>query len=294
MSNKKKVLLQLDGDRFASSFDSLVAIDAGADVVLPYAGIQPFEVAGIVHGGMFTRGLADLANTAIFIGGSQVEPAERLLDQVKKTFFGPFRVSVLIDPNGANTTSAAAVLSAAKHLALAGSRSLIFGGTGPVGSRVARLLVHSGGHVTIASRQRERAQEICDSLEQIAGRKCAQAFEWSGNESGAAAADLLATHQLIFSAGAAGVQFLTPEWLQQPGHVKVAIDLNAVPPLGLGGIEPQHQANSVGDVLVYGAIGVGGLKMKIHRRCIQQLFTANTHVLDTLAIYELGQQLVAA
>lgn len=291
MSTKKKVLLQLDGDRLASSFDSLVAIDAGVEFVLPYPNIQPDEVAAIVHGGMFTRGHADLSATAIFVGGSNAEQADRLVDQVTKTFFGPFRVSVMTDPNGANTTAAAAVVSATKHLSLTGSRSLIFGGTGPVGSRVARLVTHAGGHVTIVSRHIERAQTICDTLDRKAGRKCAQPIEWLGADAPGEVANLLAAHQLVFSAGAAGVQFLPNTWLEQPGHIRVAIDLNAVPPLGLGGIEPSHQANSLGSVIAYGAIGIGGLKMKIHRRCIQQLFLSNSQVLDTLSIFELAQQL---
>ena len=36
--------------------------------------------------------------------------------QVTACFFGPMRVSVMFDANGANTTAAAAVLAAAQHL----------------------------------------------------------------------------------------------------------------------------------------------------------------------------------
>ena len=36
--------------------------------------------------------------------------AERLLAAARKAFFGPFRVSVMLDPNGCNTTAAAAVV----------------------------------------------------------------------------------------------------------------------------------------------------------------------------------------
>ena len=49
---------------------------------------------------MFTRGGADLAATAIFIGGSDVAAAEAVYERVRQTFFGPVRVSVLLDPAG--------------------------------------------------------------------------------------------------------------------------------------------------------------------------------------------------
>ncbi|MBA2566156.1 MAG: methylenetetrahydrofolate dehydrogenase, partial [Gemmatimonadetes bacterium] len=72
----KKLLLQLDVDRLASAFDSIVAHDAGADEVLRYAGVTPDDVAGLVGGAIFTRGPKDLANTAIFVGGGNVPAAQ--------------------------------------------------------------------------------------------------------------------------------------------------------------------------------------------------------------------------
>jgi hypothetical protein len=44
-------------------------------------------------------------------------------------------------------------------------------------------------------------------------------------------------------------------------------------------------------VICYGALGVGGLKMKIHKRCIARLFETNDAVLDAEAIYELARTL---
>ncbi len=55
---------------------------------------------GLVHGAIFTRGPKDLKNTAIFIGGSSMPAAERLLVAAREAFFGPFRVSMMLDPNG--------------------------------------------------------------------------------------------------------------------------------------------------------------------------------------------------
>src|SRR6516162_6512022 len=143
MSDKRKILIQLDSDLHPSVFDRVVAVDAGADEVFSYGGIRPEQIRDLVHGAIFTRGPKDLKRTALFIGGSDVAAGERLLEEVRRHLLPQFglQVSVLLDANGANTTAAAAVRAAARHLALKGAPALVLGGTGPVGQRVARLLV---------------------------------------------------------------------------------------------------------------------------------------------------------
>ena len=109
---KPKILIQLDTDPQPSVFDAVVAVDAGVEHLFRHGGVTPENVRDLVYGALFTRGPADLSATAIFIGGSNVAAGEAVLEAVKKTFFGPFQVSVLFDANGANTTAAAAVLAA--------------------------------------------------------------------------------------------------------------------------------------------------------------------------------------
>ena len=46
----KRLLVQLDPDRHPSSFDRIVAYDAGADDVLSYGGVAPEDVTPLVHG----------------------------------------------------------------------------------------------------------------------------------------------------------------------------------------------------------------------------------------------------
>src|SRR5262245_2166836 len=125
--DKRKILLQLDSDPHPSVFDRVVAIDAGVDELFSYGGVKPDQVAGLVHGAIFTRGPKDLKRTAIFIGGSNVETGEALLAEALKAMIPAFglRVSVLLDANGANTTAAAAVRVAAKHLPLGEARALV-------------------------------------------------------------------------------------------------------------------------------------------------------------------------
>ena len=129
-----------------------------------HGGVTADAVRDLVYGAMFTRGPADLKNTAVFIGGSDVEAGEKLLAKAKQCFFGPMRVSLMLDSNGANTTAAAAVLSVKKHVPLRRRSVTVLGATGSVGRRVVRLLARERAVVKVASRQQARAQEVCDSV----------------------------------------------------------------------------------------------------------------------------------
>ncbi len=281
----KRILIQLDTDALPSIFDRVVAVDAGVDELFSYGGVTPDNVTGLVHGAIFTRGPADLKNTAIFVGGSNVSAGEALVKAVKQAFFGPMRVSVLMDSNGSNTTAAAAVFAASKHLKLAESTAVVLGGTGPVGHRAAQILASLGAQVRVASREASKAEAVCGKIrEAVPGAKV------SGVSSAGDAKALLEGCDLLIAAGAAGVQFLKADEWQASSALRVAIDLNAVPPLGLDGIGVTDKAVSKGQVVCYGAIGVGGLKMKIHRAAVQNLFEANDRVLETAAVYELASK----
>lgn len=289
--SKPKILLQLDTDEQPSVFDSVVAIDAGADQLLRHQAITADNVRERVHGAIFTRGPADLHNTAIFVGGSDVAAAEAVLAGIRREFFGPMRVSVMLDPSGANTTAAAAVWAARKHLTLADTTAVVLAATGPVGQRVVRLLAREGAQVRVASRRVERAAAVCEAVRQRypSARLTASAAA-SAEEAAAAIKDAA----LVISAGAAGIELAARETLRQAGSLRVAIDLNAVPPAGLGGVEAMDRAVERGGIISYGAIGVGGTKMKIHKVAIQRLFQSNDQVLDAEELYEIACGLVAS
>ncbi|HVC93501.1 MAG TPA: NAD(P)-dependent methylenetetrahydromethanopterin dehydrogenase [Pirellulales bacterium] len=286
--SKPKILLQLDTDAQPSVFDSVVAIDAGVEHLLRHGGTTAANVRERVHGAIFTRGPADLRSTAIFVGGSDVAAGEAVLAEIQKSFFGPLRVSVLLDPNGANTTAAAAVWAAAKHVSLAGAQALVLAATGPVGQRVVRLLARQGAVVRVASRSATRAQAVCDAVAaQVPGAKlsahaCASDAETQAAIQGA---------ELVIAAGAAGVELLTEQARLAAGRLKVAIDLNAVPPAGLSGVDAMDRGKDCQGVACYGAIGVGATKMKLHKAAILRLFETNDKILDAEEILELGRSL---
>lgn len=284
----RKILIQLDTDPLPSVFDRVVAVDADVDELFSYGGVTPENVEGLIHGAMFTRGPADLKNTAVFIGGSKVGAGEALFERVGQVFFGPIRVSVMMDSNGSNTTAAAAVKVAGQHLKLSDVRATVLGGTGPVGHRAAQLLALQGAQVTLVSRSAERAEETCHVIRQaVPHAKLIAAGAKTADETQKACQD----SELLIAAGAAAVCLLTEEQWSACGKLRVAIDLNAVPPLGLGGIEMQDKAVERKNVICYGALGVGGTKMKLHKACIRKLFESNSQWLGTEAIFKVAQDL---
>jgi hypothetical protein len=281
----RKLLLQLDTSPHPSVFDRVVGYDGGADEVMSYGGVTPDAVRDLVHGAIFTRGPKDLKNTAIFIGGTDMAAGERLLEAVRKAFFGPFTVSVMLDSNGSNTTAVAAV---AKLLQAAGTtgRAVVTAGTGPVGLRAAGLLAKAGVDVTITSRRAVDPAAV-DSVQKRFGGRIAHAVMADR----AQAASVLEGATMLLNTGPAGVTLvLRTAWAGRSGLIAAA-DVNAVPPLGIEGIEVTDNAVQRDGATVFGALGVGGLKMKIHKTCIARLFERNDQVLDAETIAEVAADL---
>lgn len=286
--SKQRILIQLDSDKHASVFDGVVAVDSGVDHLFQYSQVSVDDVEGLVHGAMFTRGPQDLRQTAVFVGGSDVATGEALAEAATNCFFGPMRVSVMMDSNGANTTAAAAVLAAAREMNLNGVEALVLAGTGPVGLRAGRLLAAQGARVKLGSRSLERAQQAAAAVQsQVDGSEVQGVATATGEETLLAAKDA----EVIIAAGAAGIQLISKSVWEQCEQLKVLIDLNAVPPLGIEGVDVMDKAKVDGQQILYGAIGVGGTKMKIHKAAIASLFESNEQVLDAEEIYSIGESL---
>jgi len=198
------------------------------------------------------------------------------------------RVSAMLDSNGANTTAAAAVLVARKHVALKSATATVLGATGPVGRRAVRLLAREDVSVRVVSRQLARAQQVCDEVIAVVPTARLEAREAKDEDSLRGA---LADAAVVIAAGAPGVELVSDGARRECRSLRVAVDLNAVPPGGIGGIQPQDKAVERDGQVCYGAIGVGGTKMKLHKTAIRRLFEANDLVLDAEEIYELGASL---
>lgn len=289
--SKRRILIQLDTDPQASVFDAVVAIDAGTECLLQYANVKPEQVRDLVHGAMYTRGPQDLKSTAVFVGGSNVVHGEQVFRNAIDAMFDPFKVSVMIDCNGSNSTAAAAVISASRHVSLEGNTALVLAATGPVGQRVARILANEKCTVYLSSRSLERSEECVDQLVAQGVPKSRLIAISSGDEVWTEKA--IRESQIVFACGAAGVRLMTSEQLKQAKELRVAIDLNAVPPLGIDEIALTDKAVLRGQRYDYGALGVGGLKMKIHKASVASLFESNTKTIDCQEMMTIGRDILA-
>jgi hypothetical protein len=289
---KRKILIQLDTDNKASVFDGVVAVDAGVDHLFQYSNVRPEDVRDLVHGAMYTRGPSDLHNTAIFVGGSNVVHGESVASAARDTLSDPFRVSIMLDSNGANSTAAAAVLCAQQHIDIKDSISIVLAGTGPVGQRVCRILANLGGKVFVGSRSVDRSQETIDQLAR-ANVDPSRLIPLRSEDPELLAAALFRAHAVI-ACGAAGVKLMSAQQLEFGKSLKVAIDLNAVSPEGIEGIGIMDKGVQRGDRADYGALGVGGLKMKIHKASVTALFESNHRFLDCQEMLTIGSDILAA
>jgi hypothetical protein len=168
------------------------------------------------------------------------------------------------------------------------ARVAVLAATGPVGQRVARLLIRlePALEVRIGSRKLDRAEATAQALHTATG-KAPVAFATASEPElrrGLEGVDV------IVAAGAAGVTLL-PRATSEAFGARVLIDLNAVPPLGIEGLEATDRGVERGGTLCWGALGVGGPKMKIHRRAIQALFESNTNVIDAEQCLKIGREL---
>jgi methylenetetrahydrofolate/methylenetetrahydromethanopterin dehydrogenase (NADP+) len=283
----KKLLFLLDTDPYPSVFDTVVAYDGGADRVAGYANVTPDNVGPLVDGTIFTRGGKDKQNTAIFVGGGDMSKGEALFEAVQKKFFGPFRVSAMLDSNGSNTTAAAGVALLEKAGKLKGKKAVVLAGTGPVGMRAAAFFGQEGADVTITSRQQARADQAAKAIKSRFGVDVTP-VEAADD---AARAKVVKDANIVFAAGAIGVQLLKAADWQNNGTIELLADVNAQPPLGIEGVEATDKAKERSGKIVFGALGIGGLKLKLHRGCIGKLFDSSDGVLDAEEIYALAKEM---
>jgi hypothetical protein len=287
----KKILIQLDTDEHPSTFDAIVAHDADVDALLRYGGVEPKAVRGLVQSAFFTRAPKDLASMAVWVGGSSVGAGEEVLGQVQEAFFGPFKVSAMLDSNGCNTTAATTVALLAREIDLKGRRAVIVG-AGAVGLRAAKILIDEGCDVTVsgipASRFGDKEYRRARGLSVAEDRGIAIAEPADDEE----LQKLLEGATLVLAAGPAGVEVLPESIWRAVESAEVLADFNAAEPLGLEGTGAQDEFEDYDGKRVLGALAIGGPKMKVHKACVRRLFESNDAVLDVDGVYEIAKELV--
>jgi hypothetical protein len=288
----KRILLQLDTEEHPSPFDAIVAHDADVDVLLSHGNVKREDARALAQDAFFTRGPDDLTNTAIWVGGKHVAAGEEVFAEVQKAFFGPFKVSVMLDSNGCNTTAATTIARIAKSYDLDGKRAVVLG-LGSVGLRSAVLLQKEGCEVVVAALpsdlfgderpyRRPRGLDAAEKL-RLDTREPKDRSELEATLDGA---------QIALSAGPAGIEVLREDFWSKHPSIELLADYNAAEPLGLEGTKATDDLVDYDGKLVLGALAIGGPKMKVHKTCIRRMFESNDKVFDTDTVYEVAKELV--
>jgi methylene-tetrahydromethanopterin dehydrogenase len=261
-----------------SPFDVNMALDAGWISAMPYTNVTVDEIQALVQDAIFSRSLKSVKRTGIFIGGRDTFTAMQMLHAAKESMVPPFEVSVFADPSGAFTTAAAMVavaenLLTRNHngLTLQGQNVLVLGGTGPVGQIAAVLSAQAGANVWIVGRQLEKASQIAAQCNQaFGGGKISIQAEADSNK-----AELIKTADVVFATAAAGVQVLDETLMATATRLKVAADVNAVPPSGIADVAPHDNGTpiigSVSGALGIGALAMGSVKYQTQSRLLNTM-----------------------
>src|SRR6185312_5260155 len=293
-----RILHMITPLKHMSPFDVNMALDAGFDAAIPYTSVTPDDVTGLVQDAIFSRGPEGIKRTAMFIGGKRAIEALDMMDRAKKAMVPPFEISVFADPAGSFTTAAAMVACAKKLLRetfsadLKGMRVVVFGGTGVVAFASAVIAVSDGAKATLVGYDGpERVKKL--ALE--ANARFDEALDYADGSTEEQKTALAREADIIFAAGPAGRRLLTTGQLKEATKLKVAADVNAVPPSGIEGVgvndngKPIRGTNAVG----IGALAVGNIKYKTEFGLFKMMIETEKPIyLDFRDAYALAQKLV--
>ncbi|MCK5593066.1 hypothetical protein KAI31_03110, partial [Candidatus Bathyarchaeota archaeon] len=298
--NSPYLLFYLDTDERASSFDICMACDAGYNAVIPYDNVTPEDAQKIVQDTIFSRGPKAVKNTCFFIGGRKAEKAEKVLEVVKNTMFPPFQANVVIDPGGAYTTAAAMVAKVedallSHNLGDLRDKSCAVLGTGAVGRITAVLLAKLGCEVTIASLNPKRVdgKEYAQKLEKLL------ADRHKVNVSGAFAPTsveklkILKKADIVFCAATIGARIIEKKLLKELKLLKVLVDINAVSPLGIEGIDLKDDMKEVTPgIFMIGALTIGELKHEVEKEILRMARDNGKQVFNYNQAIQLARKLL--
>jgi len=266
------LLFFLDTEPHVSPFDISLAYDVGFDAVIPYGGVKVDDARGITQDALFSRGPRGVKRSTFLIGGKSLEEAERILAVVKECMFPPFEASVVIDPHGAYTTSAALVAKVEegmKRLGMKGDvKAVVLAGTGPVGMASASLLSQLGLRVYLTSRKEERAKKSAQEILQRWGARV-EGIQVNDQEK---TFEVLKDASVVVASGTPGVELVSEQTLERLAEGRrIMVDVNAVPPSGIAGLRPDYDLKEFrpGSFGI-GALAVGRLKNKTEKEILRR------------------------
>ncbi|MDM0049455.1 NAD(P)-dependent methylenetetrahydromethanopterin dehydrogenase [Variovorax sp. J22R115] len=269
--------------RQMSPFDINMAADAGYQVIVPYCEVDADGVAGLTQDTIFSRSPKGLLRTGIFIGGRDALEAADMLDRAKAAMFKPFVVSLMADPSGAYTTAAAMVACVEAALAshhakgLDGQRVVVIGGTGPVGRIAGVIAAQAGAQVFLSSRG---GADAAETVARESGKRFGVSLGGVSSGDTAAVRASIADADVVLACAPAGVQAVSAETLTFAKRLKVAADVNAVPPEGIAGVGATDNAKPLSGTTAVGigALAIGNVKYQTQQRLLVQMHQAEAPV----------------
>lgn len=289
------ILYMVSPQKFMSPFDCNMAVDAGYKVVLPYDNVVVGDMQALVQDAIFSR--PPQARTGFFIGGKDIETALAMMAAARQAMVPPFDVSVFADPGGSFTTAAAMVASAERVLAKqfkrgwAGLTVSVFGATGVVGFASSVIAALEGANVqTVAHGSLEPLQQSAA----LAKERFSATLNPVAGHTDALKSQLVADSDVIFTAGPAGVNIITRQQIARAPKLLVAADVNAVPPMGIEGMDlymngaPLPGASTLG----IGALAIGDVKYKTQAGLFKRMIASKTPLdLDFRDAFQLAREI---
>jgi methylene-tetrahydromethanopterin dehydrogenase len=262
--------------RQMSPFDINMAADAGYQIIVPYTDVGLEAITGLTQDTIFSRGPKGVARTGIFIGGRDATLATDMIERAKASMVKPFVVSLMADPSGSYTTAAAmvacveAALQRRQGQGLAGRRVVILGGTGPVGRVAGVLAAQAGAEVFLSSRN---GIDVAEEAARATGQRFGVTIHGLSGGDRAAVRSSLVDADVVLACAAAGVQVVSAEDLGFAKQLKVAADVNAVPPAGIAGVGVMDDAQPLAGTgaVGIGALAVGNVKYQTQHRLLLQM-----------------------
>lgn len=297
----RTVIYLIDPGPCNSPFDVNMAIDAKYDIVLPYNNVKHEQILGLTQDAIFSRGNEGIKYTGFFIGGRDITLALNMLKAAQDAMVPPFQISVMADPSGGFTTAASAVVLALRLLReryfcdLSGLNVVVFGGTGPVGIATAILSAQAGASVTIVDHASiDTALDIANTF----GNQFGVVLKATQAASEADKSYLIHNADVVFCTAKAGIQILSRTVLADALQLKVAVDVNAVPPLGIEGVKrtdyatPVKYATNSPEAVGIGSLRVGAFKNKLQGHLLESMLTyAEPVFIDFTFAYKVACQL---
>jgi methylene-tetrahydromethanopterin dehydrogenase len=276
--NSPYLLFYLDTDVKASPFDICMAYDVGYDAVIPYENVTPEDANLIVQDALLSRGPKGVKHTAFLIGGKNAERAEDVFKAVKDAMFPPFKTSIIVDPAGAYTTAAAMVAKAESSLLMSKlgdlkDKTCAILGTGAVGQIAAVLLAKMGCNVMIVSLNPKRVdgKEHAENIARLLAKDHGVQVQGIFAPTPASKIEVLKKADVVMCAGVKGIRLVDKEMLNEVKHIKVLLDINAVPPFGVEGIELNDDMREMmPGIFTIGALTVGSLKHKVEKEILKE------------------------